>query len=132
MEWCVQFKAQPHNFGLAHVDERSGDLNGSFFRAGMDYAVEGFIVGGTTVGIAGAILLDCADKDFLRSQNLGPAYGGGQKMGVAKGYIGHWNGVADGVARGVGSGHSDAGIGEGGAPDSAQRVIADEKFVLNI
>src|SRR5437763_10350209 len=132
MEWRVQFKAQPHNFNLTQMNEWGDDFYCSVFRAGLNHAVEGFIIGGTAVGIAGAVLFDGADNNFLRSQNLGPAHRGGQEMRVAKGNVGDRNIVAHGMSGRGGRGYGDVFIGEGGASNGTQSLIAEQEFVLNI
>jgi len=60
----VQFKAKPHNFRFAHGNERSDNRDVALFRPGPDDPVEGLIVRGAAVGIAGAVRFDGADIDF--------------------------------------------------------------------
>ena len=78
----------------------SDDFDVSFFRPGFDDLVEGFVIRRTAIGIAGTVLLDGANIDFSGSQHLGPTYGGGQEMRVAKGNIGDRDIVADGLTNG--------------------------------
>ncbi len=91
MERCAQFNSQPNDLVFAHGDQGCFDPDIALFCTHFDELIEGIVVGGTAVGIAGAVLLDCADKDDFCAQNLGPAYRGGEKMRVAEGDVGDGN-----------------------------------------
>src|ERR1700722_4106364 len=50
-------------------------------------------------------------------------------MGIAKRHIGYWNLFSIDMTSG---GDGDVFIGESGAPDSAQSIVADDEFFLNV
>ena len=66
MEGRGQFKAAADYLVLAHRDKRSFDADGAVARAGANELLKGLVVGGTAVGIAGAVLLDRTDVDRPR------------------------------------------------------------------
>lgn len=121
MERCVQFKAESDNLLLAKMDERRGDFDASLACAGSNELLKRLIIRGPAVGISGAVLLDRADEDSARAEDFRPAYGGGEKVRVAKGDIGYGNGFANGLVLGS-FGDADARVGEGGASDAAEKV----------
>src|ERR1700760_2047284 len=97
MEGRRQFKAEPHDLLLPHMDERRGNFDVSVARAGADKLLKSLIIGRTAVRIAGTVLLHRPDQDGLRAQDLGPADGGRQEMRVAKRYVGDRNLRPDGL-----------------------------------
>jgi len=85
------------NLALFQGDERGDDADSAFlgwacFRTGANHFVVGLIVFGATVGVAGAVLLDGADVDLFRAQDLSPADGDGEEMGIAEGDVGNGDG----------------------------------------
>src|SRR6266404_5899192 len=90
-----QVEATANDLSLAKCDERSRDLDASLFGADADDLVEGLVVLGAAVGVAGAILRDRADVDLGCSQNLCPTYRRGEEMRVAEGDVGDGDLFAD-------------------------------------
>ncbi len=111
-------------------------MNAPFLCAGADHLVVGLIVGWTTVGIAGTVLLDGSDVDLFRSQDFGPAYGDGEEVGVAEGDVGdgdlgwemRWH---LGQGSGNGAGNLNGRVGEGRAPNGAQGFVAHDELIAN-
>src|SRR5271170_5105189 len=121
MEWRGQFKAKPNDLTLPHMDEWSDDFDVSLPGPGADQLLKGLIICGTTVGIAGTVLLYGADQHLFRAQHLGPADGGGEKMGIAEGDVGD----GDRFANWLGFGRfrdRDSGVGQRRAADLAEDV----------
>ncbi len=102
---ALQFQTEPDDLHLLEGDERSLDVDVAFFGSGLDEAIEGGVVLGTAVGIAGAVLGDGADEDVVGAEDLGPTDGDGEEMGVAEGNVGDGDvrapisGPASGTAR---------------------------------
>ena len=96
MEGSVEFNSETDDLALFHVDEWGFDADEAFPGPLADEGVEGVVVGGTAVGVAGGVLLDCADDDGFRTEDLCPAYGGGEEVSVAEGNVGDWDFGADG------------------------------------
>ena len=65
MERRGQFKAKLDDLTLSHMDERSDNFDVSVAGAGANKLLKCLIVGGTAVGIPGAVLLDGADQDLF-------------------------------------------------------------------
>ena len=135
MEGRGEFKAAADYLVLAHGDKRRFDADGAVARAGADELLKGLVVGGTAVGIAGAVLLDGADVDGLGAEHLCPTDGGGEEVRVAEGNIGDGNAGADSV--GVGPvrrrfGDGDAAVGKGGAADDAEEVDGERKELCEL
>src|SRR5271165_4464283 len=113
------------------MDEGGRDFDVSLARAGANDLLEGFIVRGAAVGIAGAVLLDGADEDGSGPQHLGPTDGCGQKVGIAKRHIGDGNRLANrGVLRCAGNG--DGGVGERRAADAPEDIDLEMEKVAEI
>ena len=121
MERRGQFKAKLNDLTLSHMDERSDNFDVSIAGAGANKLLEGLVVGRTAVGITGAVLLDGADEDLFRAQNLGPTDRCGEKMGVAEGDVGDGDRFANRLGW-PGLGNGDRGVGECGAADLAEDV----------
>jgi len=128
MERRRQFKAELNDLAFSHMDEGCEYLDGAVAGAGSDELLEGLVVGGAAVGIAGAILLDGPDDDVGGAEDFGPADGGGEEVGVAEGDVGdgdgfaYWLGVGCVMGR---NGDSDVGVGEGGSADLSEDVDAE-------
>ena len=125
MERCGQFKGKPHDLALTHLDERGDNFDFPVAGTGADELLEGFVIGGTAVGIAGAVLLNGTDNDFLRVEDFCPADRCGEEMRVAERNVGNGNGFSYRfglrMKRGrVGDG--DVGVGEGRASDLSKDV----------
>src|ERR1051325_378906 len=84
MEGCTQFKAMADDLRLTHSDQRSDNFNLPLFRACLDDLIERLIIRRTAIRIPRTVLLDCANVDFFRPQNLRPAHCYSQKMRVAE------------------------------------------------
>src|ERR1700722_18764752 len=95
MERGGQFKAKLNDLILPHMDERSDDFDVCVAGPGRDEPLKSFVIGGTTIWIAGTVLFDGPDEHFFRSQHLGPAYGRGEKVSVAERNVGDGDGFAD-------------------------------------
>jgi hypothetical protein len=63
MQGRTKFNSEADDLALAHGDERGDDADRAFFYSLADQPVERFVVGGTAVGVAGAVLFDRADED---------------------------------------------------------------------
>jgi len=126
MERSRQFKAKLNDLTLSHMDERSENFDVSLFGPGANELLKCLIVSGTTVRVARAILLDGADDDLLRAEDLGPADGGGQKMGVAEGHVGDGNRLPNRFG-GWSVGHGDIDVRECGTADLAKDVDPEGK-----
>ena len=63
MQGRTHFNPKAHNLAFAHGNQRGNDADCAFSGAFMDEAIERFIVGGATVGIAGAVLLYRSNED---------------------------------------------------------------------
>ena len=128
------------NLGFFQGDERSDDLNSAVFSSPvfgslLDDLVEGFVICGAAVGIAGAVLLDGTDVDLRSAEDFGPADGNGEEMGITEGDVSDGDLVIDLVRNVGGFGHvcrdSDGDVREGGAADGTESFVADNKFVVD-
>src|SRR6185437_11081192 len=97
MERRIQFKTERHNLLLAKMDERGFNFDASVACSRADKLLKRLIIDRSAVGIAGAVRLNRADEDGLGSQHFGPAYGGGEEVGVAERDVGYWYRFANGV-----------------------------------
>src|SRR5262249_31666919 len=97
-----------------------------FLRSSLYDFIEGAVVGGTAIGISGAVLLDGADVDLLRSQHLCPTHGRGKKMSVAKWHVCHRNAAAD-LAGCIG--HRNFFIGQRRTTNLAERLVAKQESI---
>ncbi len=97
------------------------------FRPGLYHLVKRPVILRPAVGVAGTVLFDRSNVHLLSSQDLSPAYGDGQEVGVAKGHIGHGNVVADGV----GLGNRNPAVGQCRSADGAQGLIADDQPIAD-
>ena len=88
MQWRTEFNTKADDLRLFEMDEGSGDLDVTVFCALSNERVEGIVVSGTAVRVSRAVLLHGADKDSAGAQDLGPADGGGEEVGVAEGHVG--------------------------------------------
>src|SRR6267378_5554854 len=79
----TEFEAATDDLCLAKCDERSRDLDASFFGAHTDDLIESVVILGAAVGVAGAVLLNRADVDRFCSQDLRPADRRRKKMRIA-------------------------------------------------
>src|SRR4051812_41345889 len=70
----TKLQSAADDLSLAECDERRGDSDVRGFCTHADDLVEGVIVLGAAIGVAGAVLRDRADVDLLRPQHLGPTY----------------------------------------------------------
>jgi len=132
MEGRREFKAAADYLVLTHRDKGCFDTDGAIARAGANELLKGLVVGGTAVGIAGAVLLDCTDVDGLGSEDLGPTDGGGEEVRVAEGDIGDGDGSADLVLVGRRVGDLDRGVGKGRAADDAEDVNGEREELCEL
>src|SRR3954464_10614572 len=91
----TQLQAAADDLSLAECDERRGDSDVRCFGADLDQLVEGVVVLGAAIRVAGAVLRYGADVDLFRAQHLGPTYRSRKKMSVAERDIGDGNLFAD-------------------------------------
>lgn len=129
MEGRSQFNPKRDNLLLAEMDERRVDFDASVAGAFADKLLEGMVIGGAAVGVSRAILLHRADDDLLGSDDFGPAYGGGEEVGVAERNVGDRDGCANGLVLG-GLRDCNAGIGERRSPDAPEEVDPEVEKVL--
>src|SRR5262249_62401376 len=87
----TQFKAERHNRGFSHCNQRGHDFDCAFLRPGADHFVESAIVRRTAVWIARTVRLDGSDEHLSRSQDLRPADGDCKKVSVAEGNVRDWD-----------------------------------------
>src|SRR5258708_11325546 len=128
MQWRAQFAALLHNFTLLHADHGSDDFNVRFrTRSRANEFLKNAIVLRAAIRIAGAVFRNGADVHSLSADCLRPAYGHGQKMGVAKWNVSHWN-------RTSGGGHiehvlwnGNARIRQSGTPNLTKVVQTNRK-----
>src|SRR5487761_1556594 len=95
MERGLQFKAEPHNFVFSQPNQGCNHFDIAIPGACLDQPVKSLVIGWSTVGIAGTVLLDRSNIDLSGAQHLCPTDSGGKKMGVAEWNISHRNGGAD-------------------------------------
>src|SRR3954468_8721062 len=124
----TQLQSAADDLSLAECDERRGDSDVRCFGAHTNELVEGVVVLGAAVRVAGAVLRDRADINLFRAQHLGPTYRSGKKMRVAERNVGNGNLFAD-----VGGfGDSDVLIGKRRAADLREAAVLDEHARGNV
>ena len=139
MERRTEFNPEADDLPLAEMDEGRDDPDGAVPCAGADELIEGVVVGRPAIRVAGAILLDRADKDGCRAEDLGPTDGGGKKVRVAEGDVGDGNFGPGAVGRSLielglagvrgRGGDGDGWVGKGGAADAAEEAGTKGKEV---
>src|SRR5882724_8809527 len=72
LQRSAQVEAAADDLSLTQCDERSRNLDASLFCTNADHLVEGLVVLRTAIGVAGAVLRDCADVYLPCSQHFSP------------------------------------------------------------
>src|SRR5579871_5249037 len=97
MQRGTQLDALANDFAFSERDDGCLYLDVCLrARAHADEFLKDAIVFGAAIGIAGAVFGDGADINGMSAKDLGPAYGDGKKMGVAKRDVGHGDFVGGG------------------------------------
>src|SRR5690349_357761 len=94
-KWRAQFHPLADNGALLHSNHRSHHRDLRLRpRSYVRQLLKNAVVLGTTVRIARTVFRDRADKDGARANHFRPAHRHGEKMSIAKGHVGHRNGVS--------------------------------------
>ena len=134
MERRAQFNPEPDDLVLAEVNERGDHTDAAVARARADELVEGFVVGGSAVGVAGAVLLDGADEHLCGAENFRPTDRGGKEVRIAERDVGDGDigagavGLA-GLRLRLSVRYGDSGVREGGAADAAEDIGVEDEQV---
>src|ERR1700722_4041465 len=133
MQRSAQFDAAANDLVFLQLDDRRDDVDFGFgARAFANHVLEGAVILGAAIGIAGAVFGNCADVDRIGADGFGPAHGDAQKVRITERNVGDGNFA--GARVGVGSGRrvelifgdGDVLVGEGGAADGAEVIELDD------
>src|SRR3984885_2365413 len=133
MQRSAQFDAAADDLVFLELDDRRDDIDLRFrARAFANHVLEGAVILGAAVRIAGAVFGDRADVDRVRALGFGPAHGHAEKMRVAERDVGDWNFADVWCGRRVELifGHGDVLIGEGGSADGAEVIELDAQTTI--
>src|ERR1700685_804520 len=92
MQRGAQFDAAADDLAFLQLNDRSDDVDLRFrARDFANHILEGAVILGAAVGIAGAVFGDRTDVDRIGADGFGPADGDGKKMRVAEWDVGDGN-----------------------------------------
>src|ERR1700744_5037904 len=134
MQRGAQFDAAANDLILFELDDRSDDVDLSFgARTFADDVLEGGVILGPAVGVAGAVFGDSADEYLVSACGFGPAYGDAEEVGVAERNVG--DGDFAHVCRCRGGvelifGDGDGLVGKRGAADGTEVIEMDDEAAI--